>query len=86
MKNISQARTVPLQVEVDGRIWKLFDVYFTDSDGRKYSFYIYAINREHASYIVEDIKNTAELAPGDIIGFIDRQPDRGNDNEPGSPD
>ncbi|KFB90646.1 hypothetical protein GTGU_04822, partial [Trabulsiella guamensis ATCC 49490] len=56
MKPISRACTLPLQVEVEGRTWRLFDVYFTDSDWRKYSFYIYAINREHASYVVEDIK------------------------------
>ncbi|KFB95115.1 hypothetical protein GTGU_04707, partial [Trabulsiella guamensis ATCC 49490] len=50
MKPISRTCTLPLQVEVEGRTWRLFDVYFTDSDKRKYSFYIYAINREHASY------------------------------------
>lgn len=51
---------MPLQVEVEGRTWKLFSVDFM-ADERKYSFYIYAINREHASYIVDDIKHTAEL-------------------------
>ncbi len=60
---------MPLQTEVEGRVWRLFPVDFTE-DERKYSFYIYAINREHASYIVESIKQTAALSPGDLVGFV----------------
>lgn len=56
-----------LTVQVEGREWRLFDVNYTDADGRTMSFYIYAINREHASYQVEEIRNTAVLAPGDIV-------------------
>ncbi|ELP5887739.1 MAG: hypothetical protein JJO71_14420 [Escherichia coli] len=63
---------MPLQVEVEGRTWKLFSVDFM-ADERKYSFYIYAINREHASYIVDDIKRTAELSPGNIVGIVSSQ-------------
>ncbi|HFD1500676.1 TPA: hypothetical protein ACF1LI_004438 [Klebsiella pneumoniae] len=54
-------------VNVDGRDWHLFDVHWSDADGRKYSFYIYAINREHASYVVQEIKDTAQLGD-EIVG------------------
>ena len=52
-------------VNVDGREWHLFSVNFTDADGRQFSFNIYAISREHASYIVQEIRETATL--GDQI-------------------
>ncbi len=63
---------MPLQVEVEGRAWRLFSVEFSE-DERRYSFYIYAINREHASYVVESIKQTAELSPGNIVGIVSSQ-------------
>jgi len=59
---LEQSVTMP-----DGKVWKIFDVGFTDADGVKFSFYIYALSREHASYVVEDIKRTALLEPGDIV-------------------
>ena len=58
---------MPLTVQVEGREWRLFDVNYIDADGRTMSFYIYAINREHASYQVEEIRKSAVLAPGDIV-------------------
>lgn len=61
-----------LTVQVEGREWRLFDVNYTDADGRTMSFYIYAINREHASYQVAEIRNTAVLAPGDIVDIHKR--------------
>lgn len=66
---ISETLTLNLRTEVDGRTWRLFDVRFETVDGRQYSFYIYALSREHASYIVADIKRTAALAPGELLGF-----------------
>ncbi|MGY5368778.1 hypothetical protein ACXGQP_15710 [Enterobacter oligotrophicus] len=59
---LEQSVTMP-----DGKVWKIFDVGFTDADGVKFSFYIYALSREHASYVVEEIKKSAILEPGDII-------------------
>jgi hypothetical protein len=29
----------------DGKEWRLFDVGFRDADGRKFTFYIYALSR-----------------------------------------
>lgn len=56
----------PLSVEVNGRIWRLFDVQFQSDDGICCSVYLYALNREHASYRLEDLKRTGKLADGDI--------------------
>ncbi len=69
---MSDSINMPLQVEVEGRAWRLFSVEFSE-DERRYSFYIYAINREHASYVVESIKQTAELSPGNIVGIVSSQ-------------
>ncbi|WP_447842850.1 hypothetical protein [Enterobacter cloacae] len=55
-------------VNVEGRDWHLFSVNWSDAEGRQFSFHIYAISREHASYIVEEIRNTATL--GDQIASI----------------
>lgn len=55
----------------DGKEWRLFDVGFRDADGRKFTFYIYALSREHASYMVDDIKRSASLEPGDIVDIGD---------------
>lgn len=52
-------------VNVDGRDWHLFSVNFADADGRQFLFNIYAISREHASSIVQEIRETATL--GDQI-------------------
>lgn len=48
-------------VNVEGRDWHPFIVNYEDVEGRQFSFHIYAINREHASYIVEEIRATATL-------------------------
>lgn len=64
-----QSISLKLEVLVAGRKWRLFSVEFRDADGRTYSFYIYATSREHASYVVEDICNTARLSEGDIVSF-----------------
>lgn len=50
-----------------GRIWALFPVDFTTAEGT-FSVYLYAINREHAAAILEELKETAVLRDGDLIG------------------
>lgn len=56
-------------VQVNGRTWHLYDVQF-DSDDSVYSVYLYALNREHASYRLDDLKRTGRLADGEIVGII----------------
>ena len=54
---------------------KVYDVYnptatgfgYIDSDGKKFSFYIFAISREHAACVVDDIRETAWLGD-EIVG------------------
>ncbi|HBM8109980.1 TPA: hypothetical protein L0X89_004676 [Escherichia coli] len=46
-------------------LWKPYSVYHIDADGKKFSFYIFAISREHAACVVDDIRETAWL--GDEI-------------------
>lgn len=54
-----------MSVHHDGKDWYPFQVNFSDADGRQFSFTIYAVNREHASYVVQEIRETATL--GDQI-------------------
>lgn len=56
-------------VQVNGRTWRLYDVEF-DSDDSVYSVYLYALNREHASYRVDDLKRTGRLADGEIVDIF----------------
>lgn len=56
---------------VDGREWKIHSVEYSTKDGKTLSFYIYALSKEHASYLLEDIKNTAYLSDGEIIDIGD---------------
>lgn len=58
-------------VEVNGRTWFLHSLTYRDADGGKYSVYFYALSKEHASYIVDEIRNTAELDRDSIIGIYD---------------
>lgn len=50
-----------LCVHHEGRDWYPFQVFYSDADGRQFSFNIYAISREHAACVVDDIRNTASL-------------------------
>lgn len=59
---------MPATTVVDGRVWKLYGVDYTTADG-EFSTYIYAISFEHASAIVEELKQTARLG-GEIQGFV----------------
>lgn len=58
-----------LSTRVDNRTWYLYSVEFK-SDDKTYGCYIYALSREHASYIVEDLKATGKLADGELIANI----------------
>ncbi|EPL0394423.1 hypothetical protein [Enterobacter ludwigii] len=60
--------SMPGSVHHEGKDWYPFSVNFSDADGRSFSFTIYAVNREHASYVVQEIRETATL--GDQIDSI----------------
>ena len=49
-------------VDVVNRVW-----FPQDADGKKFSFYIFAISREHAACVVDDIRETAWLGD-EIVG------------------
>lgn len=51
---------MPQTVSVSGILWKLYAIDFQTPDG-KYSAYFYAIDDEHASYILGDIKTNGEI-------------------------
>ena len=51
----------PEIVHHEGNIWYPFQVNFTDVDGRQFSFIIHAVSPEHASYVVQEIRETATL-------------------------
>lgn len=53
---------------VNGRRWYLYSAEF-DSDDSKYGFYFYALSDEHASYRLEELKQTATLT-GRILGIL----------------
>lgn len=56
------------EVFVDGLLWKLYGVDFTAED-RTYSTYIYALNAEHAQYMLTDLKETGHVT-GPILGAV----------------
>ena len=53
---------------VNGLHWKLFPIDFKTEEGT-FSVYIYAINREHAAAILLELKETAVLRDGDLVGI-----------------
>lgn len=59
---------MPMKVRHEGKDWYPFQVNYTDIDGRPFSFHIYAVDREHASYVVQEIRETATL--GDQLESI----------------
>ncbi len=65
--SLDQGITLKPTVIVNGREWHLFAVDFETADG-KFATYVYAISREHASHIVEELRNTATLA-GQVVGM-----------------
>ncbi|HHT0948959.1 hypothetical protein [Enterobacter cloacae complex sp. 310G5] len=62
--------SMPMSVHREGKDWYPFSVHYSDADGRQFSFTIYAVNREHASYVVQEIRETATL--GDQLESIIR--------------
>lgn len=54
-----------MSVVVDGRTWKEYSIEWYDVDGK-----LYAISREHTSYIWEEMKATGRLADGEIIAKV----------------
>ncbi|EOY8504032.1 hypothetical protein ACQFCN_001132 [Enterobacter cloacae] len=60
--------SMPMSVHHEGKYWYPFSVHYSDADGRQFSFTIYTVNREHASYVVQEIRETATL--GDQIDSI----------------
>jgi hypothetical protein len=57
-----------MSVVVEGRTWNEYQLEWNDADGKLYSVCFFAISREHASYIVEEIKKTGRLADGEVVG------------------
>lgn len=57
----------PKPVVMGGVLWKPYSVNHIDADGKKFSFYIFAISREHAACVVDDIRETAWLGD-EIVG------------------
>ena len=53
---------------VNGLQWQLFPVDFKTEEGT-FSVYLYAINREHAAAILLELKETAVLREGDLVGI-----------------
>lgn len=52
--------TVPTQVEVDGRTWRLFAFSYQTTDGA-FTGSLYALSHEHALLMLEELKATATL-------------------------
>ena len=65
--NVVQRMEPPKPVVIDGVLWKPYSVNHIDADGKKFSFYIFAISREHAACVVDDIRETAWLGD-EIVG------------------
>lgn len=53
---------------VNGLKWQLYPIDFRTEEGT-FSVYIYAINREHAAAILLELKETAVLRDGDLVGI-----------------
>ena len=65
--NVAKRMESPKPVVIDGVLWKPYSVNHIDADGKKFSFYIFAISREHAACVVDDIRETAWLGD-EIVG------------------
>lgn len=53
---------------VNGMQWRLYPVDFKTAEGA-FSVYLYALNREHAAAILLELKETAVLRDGDLVGI-----------------
>lgn len=65
--NVVKHMGSPKPVVIDGVLWKPYSVNHIDADGKKFSFYIFAISREHAACVVDDIRETAWLGD-EVVG------------------
>ena len=64
-------------VVVGGVKWQLYPVDFKTGEGT-FSVYIYALNREHAAAVLLELKETAILRDGDLVGITRSDDPRGN--------
>jgi len=53
---------------VNGMQWRLYPVDFKTAEGT-FSVYLYALNREHAAAILLELKETAALRDGELVGI-----------------
>ena len=64
----TQAISLARVALVNGQQWQLYPVDFKTEEGT-FSVYLYAINREHAAAILLELKETAVLRDGDLVGI-----------------
>jgi len=64
----SQSISLARVALVNGQQWQLYPVDFKTEEGT-FSVYLYAINREHAAAILQELKETAVLREGDLVGI-----------------
>ena len=64
----TQAISLARVAMVNGLQWQLYPVDFKTEEGT-FSVYLYAINREHAAAILQELKETAVLREGDLVGI-----------------
>ena len=64
----TQAISLARVAMVNGLQWQLYPVDFKTEEGT-FSVYLYAINREHAAAILLELKETAVLRDGGLVGI-----------------
>ncbi|NNG62459.1 hypothetical protein HKD51_12890 [Pseudomonas fragi] len=64
----TQAISLARVAMVNGLQWQLYPVDFKTEEGT-FSVYLYAISREHAAAILQELKETAVLREGDLVGI-----------------
>lgn len=68
--------TPPLTVTVGGHQWHLFACEYDTPDGT-FAFDIYALSREHAGVMLEELKATARIS-GKVEGIVPGPRETGN--------
>lgn len=58
---------LPLRVTIDGVQWRLFSFKYRTCEGT-FESYIYAVSHEHASHIIDELKDSAYLN-GEVHAF-----------------
>ena len=64
----NQAISLARVTMVNGLQWQLYPVDFKTEEGT-FSIYLYTINREHAAAVLLELKETAVLRDGDLVGI-----------------